>query len=154
MSYILPLSPATSKLCRLPATSVINSPWSAAAEFIILSVHSKRRSQILPPKWLAGSAYVYGIFLAVEVHSRRRPVYSDSISDNCSTASTRPPGRVSWTHSLSASDTFSPRFRKSSSSGTPCSSPPAVNSRAYKLPQTAENVSKTIEKTEEVMVHF
>jgi len=43
-------SPAINKLCRLPATSGINSPWRVAAECIALatpSAHSTQWSQIL-----------------------------------------------------------------------------------------------------------
>jgi len=50
LSYISPSFPAINKLGRLPATSVINSPWSVAAECIALgarTVHSTRWSKIL-----------------------------------------------------------------------------------------------------------
>jgi len=43
-------SSVISKFCHLPATSVINLPWSVAAEFIALGgqiVHSTQWSQIL-----------------------------------------------------------------------------------------------------------
>ena len=50
LSYTSSLFPAISKLRRLPATSVINSPWSVAAKCVALAagtVHSMRWSQIL-----------------------------------------------------------------------------------------------------------
>jgi len=46
LSYTSSSSPAINKPCRLPATSVINSPWSVAAECIALGVHSTRSSQL------------------------------------------------------------------------------------------------------------
>jgi len=40
-------SPAINKVCRLPATSVINMPWSVAAEYIAHGIHHTQWSQIL-----------------------------------------------------------------------------------------------------------